>query len=121
MKMERLKPDALLKLGLAAASLLPAIVLFLLFRERPFEESAGFAYLRIGMAIISFAIYMMARYMTGFLRMAKLPRVFPSVLAGAAVLFIAIVGIIATLYGKWWAEYIPHGAIGAYAAWRIRI
>jgi len=119
--MERLRPEALLKLALTGLSVLPAPVLFFIFRERPFEESEGFAYLRIGMAIISFMIYMMAKYMTGFLRMTKMPRIFPSVLASVAVVFIITVGFLATLYGKWWAEYIPHGAIGAYAAWRMKI
>jgi hypothetical protein len=119
--MEKPRPDTLYKLALAALTVLPAPVLFFIFRERPFEEGTGFMYLRIGLAITSFMIYMMARYMTGFLRMTKIPRFFPSVLAGVTVLFIVVVGVFATLYGKWWAEYLPHGAIGAYAAWRMKL
>lgn len=119
--MEKLRPDTIFKLALAVLTLLPAPALFFIFRERPLEEGTGFMYLRIGLAITSFMIYMMARYMAGFLRMTKLPRLFPSFLAGATVLFIIVVGVFATLYGKWWAEYLPHGAIGIYAAWRMKL
>ncbi len=119
--MEKLRPDTLLKLALAALAVLPAPVLFFIFRERPFEIDDSFAYLRIGLALVSFMIYMMGKYMAGFLKMTKLPRLFPSVLAGATVVFILVIGALAAFYGRWWAEYLPHGAIGAYAAWRMKL
>ena len=119
--MEKLRPDTLFKLALAALAVLPVPALFFILRERPFEINDNFAYLRIGLALVSFMIYMMARYMTGFLRMTKIPRFFPAVLAGATVVFILVIGTLASFYGKWWAEYLPHGAIGAYAAWRMKL
>lgn len=119
--MEKPRPDTLLKLALVALTVLPVPVLFFIFRDRLLEEGTGFMYLRIGLAITSFMIYMMGKYMGGFLKMTKIPRLFPSVLVGATVLFIIGVGVLATTYGKWWAEYLPHGAIGLYAVLRIRL
>ncbi len=119
--MEKFSPNTLLKLALAGLAVLPALVLFFIFRERPFEMEDNFAYLRIGLALVSFMIYMIGKYMAGFLKMTKLPGFFPSLLAGVAVVFIIVIGTLASFYGKWWAEYIPHGAIGAYAAWRMKL
>ncbi|MGC8893738.1 MAG: hypothetical protein ACP5QG_02695 [candidate division WOR-3 bacterium] len=119
--MKNLRPDTLYKLALAALAVLPVPMMFFIFRERPFDEGVGFPYLRIGLAVVSFMIYMMARYMMGFLRMTKIPRFFPGILAGITVLLILVVGVFATAYGKWWAEYLPHGAIGLYATWRMKL
>lgn len=119
--MERFSPNTLLKLALAGLAVLPVLALFFIFRERPFAAEDNFAYLRIGLVLVSFMIYMIGKYMVGFLKMTKLPGFFPSLLAGTTVVFIIVTGILASFYGKWWAEYLPHGAIGAYAAWRMKV
>lgn len=119
--MEKPSPETFLKLALAGLAVLPALALSFIFRERPFEIEDDFAYLRIGLALVSFMIYMIGKYLVGFLKMTKLPRLFPFLLAGATVIFIIVTGTLASFYGKWWAEYLPHGAIGAYASWRMKL
>ncbi|MEO0145928.1 MAG: hypothetical protein ABIM74_04785 [candidate division WOR-3 bacterium] len=119
--MAKLETETIFKIVLGGLSALPAPVLFPIFRERPLEIDDSFAYLRIGLALVSFMIYMIGKYTVGFLRMAKLPRLFHMILAVAVVGFVLVIGVFASFCGKWWAEYLPHGAIGLYAAWRMRV
>jgi len=81
----------------------------------------GFEFLRIGLVIVSFMLYMMTKYLVGFLKMSALPRLFRQALRISGVLSVLVVGSVAVAYGKWWLEFLPHALLAAYALWRVRV